>query len=105
MVVKPIAKLSEEPPPTSIQPACVRSRGILPDPNHRHRLEEIRDNLRQDRRSPTRRLAGRSRRIANQPSPRRRGGENIACTRQLALLAVGASVVDITLQYCALLPE
>ena len=31
-------------------------------------------------------------------------GENIACTRQLALLAVEAWVVDITLQYCALVP-
>ena len=29
----------------------------LPDPNHRNRLEEIRDKLRQDRRSPIRRLA------------------------------------------------
>ena len=31
-------------------------------------------------------------------------GEKIACTRQLALLAVEAWVVDITLQYCALVP-
>jgi hypothetical protein len=52
MVVKPIAKLSEEarssPSRTHLHPLP----GLTPDPNRRHRLEEIRDNLRQDRRKP-----------------------------------------------------
>jgi hypothetical protein len=47
MVVKPIAKLSEEarssPSRTHLHPLP----GLTPDPNRRHRLEEIRDNLRQ----------------------------------------------------------